>query len=175
MYAGMDRRQWRKETEMRCREKLQEHLAANGVSFELEQHKVAYTAQDLAAAEHVSGKRVAKVVVAMVDGQMAMLVLPASSQADVERARAELGAKDVRLAREDEFASVFPDCEVGAMPPFGSLYGIAVFVDRSLANAREITFQAGSHHESMRIKYADFERLEQPRVLSIATRAHAIV
>ncbi len=159
---------------MRCREKLQDHLAANGVSFELEQHKVAYTAQDLAAAEHISGKRVAKVVVAMVDGQMVMLVLPASAHADVDRVKTELGAKEVRLAREEEFASIFPDCEVGAMPPFGSLYNVSVVVDQSLANAREITFQAGSHRESMRIKYADFERLEQPRVLGIAARTHAI-
>jgi Ala-tRNA(Pro) deacylase len=171
----VDRRQWRKETEMNCKEKLQEHLVANGVSFELEQHKVAYTAQDLAAAEHVSGKRVAKAVVALVDGQVAMFVLPASNQADLEKARAELGAEEVRLAREDEFAAVFPDCEVGAMPPFGSLYGIPVYVDQTLANAREITFPAGSHRESMKIAYSDFERLEQPTSIRISIRAHAAV
>lgn len=159
---------------MRCRERLQEHLADNGVGFELEQHRVAYTAQDLAAAEHVSGKRVAKVVVAMADGQMVMLVLPASSQADLEKARGELGAKEVRLAREDEFAAIFPDCEVGAMPPFGSLYNIPVYVDQSLASAREITIPAGSHRESLKLRYTDFERLEQPKVLSFASRAHVI-
>ena len=160
---------------MRCRQRLEEHLADNGVGFELEQHRVAYTAQDLAAAEHVSGKRVAKVVVAIADGRMVMLVLPAAGQADLERARAELGATDVRLAKEDEFAAVFPDCEVGAMPPFGSLYNIPVYVDESLTNAREITIPAGSHRESLKLKYSDFERLEQPRVLSFASRAHVIV
>jgi Ala-tRNA(Pro) deacylase len=159
---------------MRCREKLQEHLVANGVAFELEQHRVAYTAQDLAAAEHVSGKRVAKVVVAVIDGQMVMLVLPASSQAEMEKVKNELGAKDVRLAREDEFASAFPDCEVGAMPPFGSLYQLPVYVDQSLSRAKEITFPAGSHSESVRMSYSDFETLEQPTVLTFASRAHAL-
>src|SRR5512133_2325821 len=149
---------------MRCTERLQEHLAANGVSFELEQHRVAYTAQDLAAVEHVSGKRVAKVVVAMVDESPTMLVLPASGHVDVEKVKSELGAQEVRLAREEEFAHFFEDCEVGAMPPFGSLYNLPVFVDEALPSAGEITFPAGSHHESLRIKYAAFQRLENPRV-----------
>ncbi len=159
---------------MRCSEKLQEHLASNGVAFELEQHRVAYTAQDLAAAEHVSGRRVAKVVLAVADGQTVMLVLPASIQADMEKLGRDLGVKEVRLAREDEFASIFPDCEVGAMPPFGSLYNVPVYVDQSLANSGEVTFPAGSHRESMKITYADFQRLEQPTVLSFASRAHTV-
>ncbi len=155
---------------MRCTERLQEHLAANGVSFELEQHRVAYTAQDLAAAEHVSGKRVAKVVVVMADGRPAMLVIPANTHVDIAKVRSEMGAQEVRLAREDEFAGIFLDCEVGAMPPFGSLYNVPVYVDTAVAGLGEITFPAGSHRESVRIKYSDFERLEQPKVLSIATR-----
>ncbi len=160
---------------MRCTEKLQEHLAANGVSFELEQHRVAYTAQDLAAVEHVSGKRVAKVVMAMVDGGPVMLVLPASGHVDIDKVKSQLGGQDVRLAREEEFAGIFPDCEVGAMPPFGSLYSVPVCVDESLTGSREITFPAGSHRESMRIKFEDFQRLEQPRTLTIATKAGAMV
>lgn len=158
---------------MRCREKLQEYLTANGVSFELEQHRLAYTAQDLAAAEHVSGKRVAKVVVAVVDGQNVMLVLPASAQVDLDRLKRDLSANDTRLAREDEFAGLFPDCEVGAMPPFGSLYNLPVYLDESLASARDVTFPAGSHKESIRVGYEDFARLEQPKIIAFATRAHA--
>ena len=155
---------------MRCRERLQEYFVANGVSFESEQHRVAYTAQDRAAAEHVSGKQMAKVVVMLADGRLVMLVLPASSSVHLEKAKRELGASELRLAKEQEFAAAFPDCEVGAMPPFGNLYGVPVFVDRGLAAAKEITFPAGSHTESMRISYADYERLVQPRVLDLAMR-----
>lgn len=160
---------------MRCTERLREHLVANGVGFEFEQHRVAYTAQDLAAVEHVSGKRVAKVVVAIADGKPVMLVLPASGHVDLEKVKSELGVGDVRLAHEEEFAATFQDCEVGAMPPFGSLYGVPVYVDSSLGTAREITFPAGSHRESVRIKYSDFERLEQPRQISFVARTHATV
>lgn len=155
---------------MRCKERLQEHLGASGVPFEVEQHRVAYTAQDLAAAEHISGKRVAKTVIAMADGRPMMLVLAASNQADMEAVENDLGASEVRLAREDEFASLFPDCEVGAMPPFGSLYGMPVWVERALTRASEITFPVGSHRESMRVKYADFERLERPSIHDFAAR-----
>ena len=155
---------------MRCRERLQEHLVANGVRFELEQHKVAYTAQDLAAVEHVSGRRVAKVVVLMTGGGANLLLMPASSQVDLEKVTAELGIADVRLAHEDEFAGMFEDCDVGAMPPFGSLYGLPVYVDVSLTKAPEITFPAGSHRESMRIRFSDFDRLENPRVVNVASR-----
>jgi len=159
---------------MRCKERLQEYLTGNGVSFEVELHRLAYTAQELAAAERVSGKQVAKVVVAVVDGGLAMAVLPASSSVNLEKLKAEIGARDVRLAREQEFAATFPDCEVGAMPPFGNLYGVPVYVDQSLARATEITFPAGSHTESMRIRYADYERLVKPRVEDFAARPQAV-
>ena len=155
---------------MRCKERLQEYLAANGVNFESEHHRVAYTAQDVAAAEHVPGRQVAKVVVAMTDGGAVMLALPATKRVDLEKARRELGADEVRLAKEEEFAALFPDCEVGAMPPFGNLYGLPVYVDRALARVPEIVFQAGTHTETMRIRYADYERLVQPRVGDFALR-----
>lgn len=149
---------------MRCRERLQEYLASNGVPFESERHRLAYTAQEVAAAEHVSGKQMAKVVVAMADGSAVMLALPAAKRVDLEKLKLELGAREVRLAREEEFAGVFPDCEVGAMPPFGNLYGVPVYVDKTLARVPEITFQAGTHTETMRIRYADYERLVHPEV-----------
>jgi Ala-tRNA(Pro) deacylase len=155
---------------MRCKERLQEYLVENGVSFEVEQHRVAYTAQQLAAAGHVSGKRVAKVVVVAADGETVMLVLPASSQVDLERVRTELGAGEARLAREEEFASTFPDCEVGSMPPFGNLYGVPVYVDAGLAQAEEIVFPVGSHTESMRLRFGDFRNLVDPVVLDFARR-----
>ncbi len=153
---------------MRCRERLEEYLSSNGVSFELERHRLAYTAQQLAAAEHVSGKLVAKVVMALANGTLTMLVLPASSNVNLEKLKADLGAKELRLAREEEFATLFPDCEVGAMPPFGNLYGIPVYLDRTLARVPEITFPAGSHSESMRIRYADYERLVHPQLREFA-------
>lgn len=158
---------------MRCKERLQEFLVENGVSFEIEQHPVAYTAQQLAAAEHVSGKSVAKVVAVLGDGAMAMLVLPASSQVDLDKAQGVLGSSSLRLAREDEFASAFPDCEVGAMPPFGNLYGVPVYVDESLRRAEEITFPIGTHTESMRLQYGDFERLVEPEAGDFALRLQA--
>ena len=159
--------------EMNCRQRLQEYLTSNGVSFEAEQHRVAYTAQEVAAAEHVPGRRVAKVVMAMVDGNAVMLVLPANSRVDLERVKATLGAGEARLEQEQEFANIFPDCEVGAMPPFGNLYGIPVIVEQSLSRSPEITFQAGSHTETMRIRYVDYERLVQPKVLDFAAKPQA--
>lgn len=155
---------------MRCREKLQEYLTTSGVGFEIEHHRLAYTAQQLAAAEHVSGKQVAKVVMAVANGSPVMLVLPASSNVNLEKLRAELGARELRLAKEEEFATIFPDCEVGAMPPFGNLYGVPVYIERSLTRVPEITFPAGSHTESMRIRYSDYERLVHPVVMEFAVR-----
>lgn len=156
---------------MRCKERLQEFLTENGVSFQIEQHRVAYTAQDLAAAEHISGRQVAKVVVAMADGDVIMLVLPASGHVDLGKLRQTLAAKEVWLAKEEEFASHFPDCEVGAMPPFGNLYGVPVYVDQALSRANEIVFPAGSHTESVRMSYAAYEALAHPAVLDFASKS----
>ncbi len=155
---------------MTCQDRLQEFLASNGASFESEHHRLAYTAQEVAAAEHVPGKEVAKVVVAVVDGGAIMLALPADRKVDLDRLRFELGASEVRLAREEEFAGVFPDCEVGAMPPFGNLYGLPVYVERSLARAPEIIFQAGTHTETIKMRYDDFDRLVHPEVKDFAFR-----
>ncbi len=153
---------------MRCRERLQQYLSSSGVSFELEQHRLAYTAQQLAAAEHITGKQVAKVVVAVANGSTVMLVLPASSNVNLEKLKATLGARELRLAKEEEFAATFSDCEVGAMPPFGNLYGVPVYIDRSLARAPDITFPVGSHTESMKLRYADYEKLVHPQVMEFA-------
>jgi Ala-tRNA(Pro) deacylase len=154
---------------MECREKLESYLRQNAVPFELRHHPRAYTAQEVSEREHVPGKLVAKVVIVIADGKKAMLVVPAPWRVDLAKAAAVLGAKEARLAHEDEFVAAFPDCEVGAMPPFGNLYHLSVHVDPSLAEDEWILFQAGTHIDSMRLKYADFARLVKPTVASFAT------
>jgi Ala-tRNA(Pro) deacylase len=149
---------------MAGKERLEQYLQEHNVAFEEQHHPTAYTAQEVAAAEHVPGRLVAKCVIAVADGQMVMLVLPAVHQVDMARVAEMLGASEVRLAQEDEFADTFPDCEVGAMPPFGNLYQVPVYVDRSLAEDETIVFPAGTHTETLSMKYADFERLVSPLV-----------
>lgn len=151
-----------------CLQKLQDYLRSQGVEFEVITHPPAYTAQELAAIEHIKGRFHAKVVMAFAGDNLVMLVLPATHKVDLDRLKAELGVPAVRLAKEQEFSTVFPDCEVGAMPPFGNLYGIPVYVDASLQADPWIAFLAGSHTVTMRISYADYERLVQPTVKSFA-------
>jgi Ala-tRNA(Pro) deacylase len=131
-------------------------------------HAEAYTAQEVAATEHVPGRQFAKVVIAEADGKHVMLVLPASSRVDLVRLRAALGVKMARLAREDEFAKEFPDCEAGAMPPFGNLYGLPVYMDRGLADQPRLVFNACSHRETVALSAADYKRLATPMVIEFA-------
>ena len=132
-------------------------------------HSTAYTAQEVAALAHVRGKDLAKTVMVKVDGKIAMAVIPASYKVDLDLLKVAAGAECVELASEAEFKSMFPDCETGAMPPFGNLYGMAVFADEKLAKDEEIAFNAGSHRELVRLTYRDFERLVQPGVGRFAT------
>lgn len=147
-----------------CKERLVSYLTENGVDFEALSHPVVYTAQEVAAVQHVSGKEIAKVVIALADGSLIMLVLPGSYKVNVGKAAAALGAREMRLAHEDEFAATFPDCEVGAMPPFGNLYNVPILVDGALAEDEKIVFQAGTHADTLVISYADYEKLVTPRV-----------
>ncbi|TET94906.1 MAG: YbaK/EbsC family protein [Dehalococcoidia bacterium] len=153
---------------MGCKEELEAYLRENKVPFQVQHHAVAYTAQEVAAAEHVPGRMLAKVVVLLGDGKLSMFVLPAAARVDVEKAAAVLGAKEARLAHEDEFADRFPGCEVGAMPPFGNLYDIPLYVDKSLSEDETIVFEAGTHTDTMSMKYADFERLAKPTMAEFA-------
>jgi Ala-tRNA(Pro) deacylase len=153
---------------MGCKEDVEAYLRENKVPFEVQHHAVAYTAQEVAAAEHVPGRMLAKVVMLLGDGKLSMFVLPAPARVDLEKAAAVLDAKDVRLAHEDEFADRFAGCEVGAMPPFGSLYGVPLYVDKSLAEDETIVFEAGTHTDTMSMKYADFERVAKPTVAEFA-------
>ena len=149
---------------MECKEKLEDYLRTNKVAFEEQHHPVAYTAQETAASGHVSGKMMAKVVMILADGNLVMLALPAPYRVDLDRVAAMLGAKEARLAKEDEFAAAFPRCEVGAMPPLGNLYGLDVYVDKTLAEDECIVFQACTHMDTMSIRYSDFAKLVQPKV-----------
>lgn len=149
---------------MTCRERLERYFRENGVKYQVHSHPEVYTAQEVAAVEHVPGRLMAKVVMAMIDGTLTALVLPAPHRVEMPKVKAALRAKDARLAREQEFATVFTDCEVGAMPPFANLYQVPVVVDRALTEDPTIVFNAGSHRETMTVTAADFTRLVSPTV-----------
>lgn len=153
---------------MNCRERLEAYLQENRVRYEVQQHPAAYTAQQIAAAEHISGKLIAKVVMAVADERMVMLVLPGHHRVDLDRAGALLGSRRFRLAQEREFGPLFPDCDIGAMPPFGHFYGIPVYVDAALADDQWIYYQVGTHTETMKVNYADYERLVRPLLLEFS-------
>lgn len=149
--------------------KLKEFLDGSGVHYETISHSAAYTTQEVAAAAHIPGREVAKTVMVKVDGDMAMVVLPAPKQVDLERVREITGAASVDLAGEDEFKDLFPNCEPGAMPPFGNLWDLQVFVDQRLREDERIAFNSGTHSELVRMSYGDFERLVNPVVAELAT------
>jgi Ala-tRNA(Pro) deacylase len=138
------------------------------ISYEVITHPLAYTAQDIAAKQHVSGKELAKVVMLEVDDKLLMGVLPGNLKVHVNTARESLGAKSVRLATEDEFISNFPECEIGAMPPFGNLFGLKVVVDPELEKDEHIYFNAGNHVQTVRMKYKDFAELVKPQVAPLS-------
>ncbi len=144
--------------------KLKDYLEKNQVSYEVGIHQEVFTAQEIAAAQHVPGREMAKVVMVKADGKMVMLVLPASYRVELRKLKDVLDCKKVGMAKEKEFQDLFPDCEVGAMPPFGNLYNMEVWVDKVLTEDASIVFQAGNHIETMRIKYSDYVRLVNPKV-----------
>jgi len=147
-----------------CLNRLEQYLIDNRVYYEVQDHRQAFTIQEVAAALHEKGLHVAKVFIAWADGQLVMLVLPAPALVDLDRVRDLLNAQDVRRAREAEFARLFPDCDVGAMPPLGNLYHVPVYLDCSLADQSTIVFQAGSHRTTLKIAMSDYWRLVQPKV-----------
>jgi len=148
---------------------LKEFLDRNQVKYVCIVHSQAYTAQEVAESAHVPGRAMAKVVIVELDGEMAMAVLPSTSKVVLQQLREITGADHVRFASEEQFKSRFPDCEIGAMPPFGNLYEMRVFASESLAENEEIAFNAGSHTEVIKLAYADWERLAQPNVISFTT------
>lgn len=146
--------------------KLKSFLDKQRVKYITITHSPAYTSQEIAATAHVPGKHLAKTVVVKVDGKMAMAVLPATKHVHFGPLKHALDAGEVELATESEFRERFPECEVGAMPPFGNLYDMDVLVEESLTKDKEITFNAGSHTELVKMAYEDFERTVRPRVIS---------
>ncbi len=149
---------------MKCRERMEKYLRENGVGFEVKTHEQAFTMQEVAAALHVPGNQVAKVVIVCADDKKVMLVLPAPYRMNIDLVRKMVGAKKARLAKEEEFGDLFPDCATGAMPPFGNLYSVPVYVDRSMGEEPDMVFRIGTHRETMKIAYTDFLRLVQPVV-----------
>jgi Ala-tRNA(Pro) deacylase len=147
--------------------KLKEFLDNNHIKYVSIVHSRAYTASEIAQSAHIPGKEMAKTVMVKVNGKMAMAVVPAPVQIDFDRLKRAIGANTVELAMEREFQDAFPECEVGAMPPFGNLYGMDVYLSRQLAEDKEITFNAGSHTELIKLAYQDFERLVNPKVVDI--------
>lgn len=147
---------------------VKEFLKENKVSFQTLSHSPAYTAQEVAAKSHISGWELAKTVIVKLDGKFAMAVLPASEVIDFNYFEDVTGARSIELATEEEFKGLFPNCDIGAMPPFGNLYGMKVYVAPELAEDEMIAFSAGSHTELIRMAYEDFERLVDPEMLPFA-------
>ena len=145
--------------------KLKEYLDSEKIKYVSLTHSPAFTAMEVAESAHVPGRELAKTVIVKLDGRMAMAVLPSTRKVDLNLLRESAGAEEAKLATEAEFKSLFPDCETGAMPPFGNLYGMEVYVSPNLAEDDQIAFNAGSHTEVMRLAYQDFERLVKPRMV----------
>lgn len=151
--------------------KLKEFLDNNKIKFLTIQHSKAYTSTEVAASAHIPGKELAKTVLVKIDGKMAMAVIPASHKLKLEQLQKAAGAESARIASEAEFKDKFPDCEIGAMPPFGNLYNMEVFVSDKLAEDEEITFNAGTHTELIKLAYKDFERLVNPKKTTISIQS----
>lgn len=147
---------------------LTRFLDENKVEYVTIRHSPAYTAQKIAAAAHIPGREVAKTVMVNMDGKMAMAVLRATDQVDLDLLRGAAKAKSVKLATEDDFKDAFKGVELGAMPPFGNLYGMDVYADEALTKDEQIAFNAGSHTELLQLDYADFERLAKPKVANFS-------
>ena len=155
---------------MSVAKRLKEYLEENKVPYTHCTHRLAYTAQEVAAAQHVPGREMAKTIVLKADGQFVLVVLPAMLKADLKALRSQLPYKRVELASENEFSALFPDSEVGAMVPFGNLYHLKVYADKSVAASPQMVFNAGTHVDTIRMAYKDFERLVQPQVVDAAIR-----
>jgi Ala-tRNA(Pro) deacylase len=150
--------------------KLKDFLDRENVRYVSIYHSIAYTSQEIAASVHVKGREMAKTVMVKLDGKLAMAVLPASHQIDFEHLKRASGAQDAVLATEKEFEDLFPDCDIGAMPPIGNLYGMDVFVAQALTQDKEIAFNAGSHYELIKLGYKDFERVVNPKIAHFSVK-----
>jgi Ala-tRNA(Pro) deacylase len=155
--------------------KLVDFLDTNAVKYTILSHSLSYTALEVAHSVHIPGKEIAKTVIVWMDGTMAMVVLPGTSLINFTALREQIVAKNIELASESEFSSRFPECEVGAMPPFGNLFGMPVIASTMLADDKEIAFNAGSHHELVRMSYADYITLVKPMIASFTLKKGSYV
>jgi Ala-tRNA(Pro) deacylase len=151
--------------------RLTDFLNQSKVRYEVLHHPEAFTAQELAAIEHVKGRSHAKVVMVKTNGELLITVLPADHRIDLEKL-SEVTGRKAALAVEAEFKELFPDCAVGAMPPFGHLYGVATYLDQSLTGTDHIVFEAGTHSDAIKMGFADYERLAKPNVADFAAKLH---
>jgi len=152
--------------------KLKKFLDDNNIKYVIIRHSPAYTAQEVAGMAHIPGKEMAKTVMASIKGKMTMFVLPASLKVDFSLLKKVVGETDIELANEEEFKYMFPDCEIGAMPPFGNLYNMEVWVEKSLSEDSEISFNASTHSELIKMEYKDFEKLVKPKIGTFALKIH---
>ena len=148
--------------------RLHSFLDELDATYRVSHHDTAYTAQDLAMAEHLPGRRVIKPVLVQADGQFVLCALPACYRVDLEELREQIPAKDVRLADERLLTNVFPDCEVGAVPPVGRIYGMLTLMDESVTADDHVTFQAGTHSDSVTMSLAEYRRIAQPEIAHFA-------
>jgi Ala-tRNA(Pro) deacylase len=151
-------------------QKLKDFLDKSNIQYETTTHSLAYTAQKVAAATHISGWEIAKTVIVKVGEKMAMAVLPASTLINMDALKTVTGADNVELASEKDFSDLFPECETGAMPPFGNLYGMDVYVSGTLAQEDYIAFNAGTHTEVIKMSFNDFKRLVSPKITEFTYR-----
>ncbi|MBM2829806.1 MAG: YbaK/prolyl-tRNA synthetase associated region [Gammaproteobacteria bacterium] len=150
--------------------RLKDFLDNENVKYATIQHSRAYTVQQTAEYAHISGKELAKTVMVKIDGEIAMAVLPAPEHVDLNLLKGAANAHTVEIAGEQEFKDLFPQCEIGAMPPFGNIYGMDVYVEEALTKDEMIAFKAGSHVELIELAYKDFERLVKPRIVRLSTK-----
>ncbi len=144
--------------------RVKQYLDQNNVTYQIILHEEVYTAQELAQALHTPGRELVKVVIVKADDTYWMAVLPASRKIDMNKLKTLLNAKTLSFATEQEMKVLFPEAEIGAVPPFGNLYGTNVCIDTTLSKDENITFNAGTHYAAIRLKYRDFERLLRPSV-----------
>jgi len=149
-------------------QRLKDFLLENDIRYVEMSHSPAYTAQEVAQATHIPGKEVAKTVIVKLDGEVAMAVVPSSYRIDFEELAEETGCHEATLASEDEIGPLFPGCELGAMPPFGNLWGMRVFAADSLAEDERIAFSSGGHRSVISLSFDDFRRLVEPKILHFA-------
>ncbi len=151
--------------------KLIDYLDDHGKKYVVVKHSPAFTAQEVAASAHIPGKEMVKTVIVKADGDMKMVVLPSTHNVDFEAIKDALNVDEVELATESEFENMFPDCELGAMPPFGNFYDMETLVAKVLTEDEEIAFNAGTHKELVKMNYNDFEELTKPKILPVGVRA----